>query len=322
MSASPVLTLEGLTTRFSTEEGPLTAVHGVSLELYPGRTLAVVGESGSGKSVTAMSILGLITPPGKVEAGTITFEGRDLRTLPASELRRLRGNRLAMIFQDPLTALNPVHTIGRQVAEPLVLHRGLTRRQAREAAVELLARVQIPDPEKRLHDYPHQFSGGMRQRVVIAMALACQPAILIADEPTTALDVTIQAQILALLGEIRRQSDTAVMLITHDMGVVAEEADETVVMYAGRVVERASTAELFARPRHPYTAGLIASVPRLDRPPGRLPAIPGQPPDLRHLPAGCPFAPRCALARERCHSEVPELVNGSACFFPEEVALP
>lgn len=317
---SAVLTLEGLTTRFYTEEGPLTAVDGVSLELYPGRTLAVVGESGSGKSVTAMSILGLISPPGKVESGSIQFEGRDLRTMPPAELRRLRGNRLAMIFQDPLTALNPVHTVGRQVAEPLVVHRGLTRKQAREAAVELLGRVQIPNPEDRLDDYPHQFSGGMRQRVVIAMALACDPAVLIADEPTTALDVTIQAQILALLGNIRRQSSTAVMLITHDMGVVAEEADEVAVMYAGRVIERGPTAQVFSRPRHPYTAGLIASVPRLDRPPGRLPAIPGQPPDLRQLPTGCSFEPRCSLARARCREEVPLLEHGSACFFPEEVS--
>ncbi len=316
---SAVLTLEGLTTRFYTEEGPLTAVDDVSLELHPGQTLAVVGESGSGKSVTAMSILGLISPPGKVEAGRIEFDGRDLRTLPPAELRKLRGNRLAMIFQDPLTALNPVHTVGRQVSEPLRVHRGLSQAQAREAAIELLARVQIPHPEKRVDDYPHQFSGGMRQRVVIAMALACQPAVLIADEPTTALDVTIQAQILALLGEIRRQSDTAVLLITHDMGVVAEEADEVAVMYAGRVIERAPTEQLFRQPRHPYTAGLIASVPRLDRPPGRLPAIPGAPPDLRQLPPGCSFAPRCALARERGQAERPGLVAGSACFFPDEV---
>lgn len=325
MSQSAVLALRGLTTRFATEQGKLTAVDGVSFELYPGRTLALVGESGSGKSVCAMSILGLIAPPGQVEAGTIEFEGRNLREIPPSELRRLRGNRLGMIFQDPLTALNPVLTVGHQVAEPLAVHRGLRGAALRQAAIELLARVKIPEPALRVDDYPHQFSGGMRQRVVIAMALACDPAVLIADEPTTALDVTIQAQILALLRDIRRQSDSAVLLITHDMGVVAQESDETAVMYAGQVVERAATARLFSRPRHPYTAGLIASVPRLDRPPGRLPAIPGQPPDLRSLPAGCPFAPRCHLAQDRCQSERPtltELESGhfSACFYADRVA--
>ncbi len=320
-----MLALRGLTTCFATEQGKLTAVDGVSFELFPGQTLAVVGESGSGKSVCAMSILGLIAPPGKVEAGRIEFEGRNLLELPLSELRRLRGNRLGMIFQDPLTALNPVLTVGRQVAEPLAVHRGLRGGALRQAAIELLARVQIPEPGLRVDDYPHQFSGGMRQRVVIAMALACEPAVLIADEPTTALDVTIQAQILALLRDIRRQSDSAVLLITHDMGVVAQESDETAVMYAGQIVERAATARLFSRPRHPYTAGLIASVPRLDRPPGRLPAIPGQPPDLRSLPGGCPFAPRCRLAQDRCQSERPPLTelepgHFSACFFADRVA--
>ncbi len=325
MSQTPVLALRGLTTRFATEQGKLTAIDGVSFELYPGQTLAVVGESGSGKSVCAMSILGLIAPPGKVEAGTIEFEGLNLRELPPAEMRRLRGNRLAMIFQDPLTALNPVLTVGRQVAEPLAVHRGLRGTALRLAAIELLARVQIPEPALRVDDYPHQFSGGMRQRVVIAMALACDPAVLIADEPTTALDVTIQAQILALLREIRRQSNSAVLLITHDMGVVAQESDETAVMYAGQVIERAATARLFSQPRHPYTAGLIASVPRLDRAPGRLPAIPGQPPDLRALPDGCLFAPRCSMAQDRCHSQRPALAeldpgHFSACFFADRVA--
>ncbi|MCE7872396.1 ABC transporter ATP-binding protein [bacterium CPR1] len=320
-----MLALRGLTTRFATEQGKLTAIDGVSFELYPGQTLAVVGESGSGKSVCAMSILGLIAPPGKVEAGTIEFEGLNLRELPPAEMRRLRGNRLAMIFQDPLTALNPVLTVGRQVAEPLAVHRGLRGTALRLAAIELLARVQIPEPALRVDDYPHQFSGGMRQRVVIAMALACDPAVLIADEPTTALDVTIQAQILALLREIRRQSNSAVLLITHDMGVVAQESDETAVMYAGQVIERAATARLFSQPRHPYTAGLIASVPRLDRAPGRLPAIPGQPPDLRALPDGCLFAPRCSMAQDRCHSQRPALAeldpgHFSACFFADRVA--
>ncbi|MEW6282868.1 MAG: ABC transporter ATP-binding protein [Candidatus Eremiobacterota bacterium] len=316
-----VLRARGLTTRF----GSLTAVNGVSFDLTAGRTLAVVGESGSGKSVCALSVLGLVSPPGKVVAGQIVYEGRDLLSQSPSELRRLRGDRLAMVFQDPLTSLNPVLSIGVQVAEPFRAHRGMGREQARACAVEALRRVGIPRPEQRVDEYPHQFSGGMRQRVGIAMALALKPAVVIADEPTTALDVTIQAQVLELLRELQREDGAAVMLITHDMGVVAQEASETLVMYAGQVVEQAPTVELFRRPLHPYTAGLMASVPRLDRPRGRLHSIPGQAPDLRALPPGCPFAPRCALARPRCRAERPPLEARqpgrlSACFFAEEAA--
>jgi oligopeptide transport system ATP-binding protein len=321
----PLLSVRHLTTRFRGERGSLTAVDDVSFDVAPGETLAIVGESGSGKSVTALSILGLVpNPPGRVEAGEIVFEGQDLLKLPPKALRAIRGNRIAMIFQEPMSSLNPALTVGLQIAEPLHLHRGLPWARALEAARALLRKVQIPDASSRLHSYPHQHSGGMRQRTMIAMALACQPRLIIADEPTTALDVTVQAQILELLKDLTRETGAALVLITHDLGVVARYADRVVVMYAGRVVEHAAAAALYRRPRHPYTRGLLASVPRLDGPAGtRLVPIEGAPPDLTALPAGCAFAPRCAHANARCRAERPPLVgreHGHACLREDEIA--
>jgi len=299
-------------------------VNSVSFEVAAGETLAIVGESGSGKSVTALSILRLIPDPGRIEKGRILFEGRDLLALDEAGIRAVRGNRIAMIFQEPMSSLNPVLTIGGQVAEPLRLHRRLKRREALEQAVDLLRSVAIPDAEKRLGDYPHQFSGGMRQRVMIAMALACHPRLLIADEPTTALDVTVQAQILELLKERTRETDSALILITHDLGVVARYADRVAVMYGGRIVESGPAATLYADPRHPYTQGLLRSVPRLEGDTGgRLASIEGQPPDLSALPVGCAFEPRCPHAHERCLEAPPPLVTHDAarawaCYRVEE----
>jgi len=300
------------------------AVNSVSFEVAAGETLAIVGESGSGKSVTALSILRLIPEPGRIENGRILFEGRDLLALDEAGIRAVRGNRIAMIFQEPMSSLNPVLTIGRQVAEPLRLHRRLKRREALDQAVDLLRSVAIPDAEKRLGDYPHQFSGGMRQRAMIAMALACHPRLLIADEPTTALDVTVQAQILELLKERTRETDSALILITHDLGVVARYADRVAVMYGGRIVESGPAGALYADPRHPYTQGLLRSVPRLEGDTGgRLASIEGQPPDLSALPVGCAFEPRCPNAHERCLEAPPPLVaHGAArawaCYRAEE----
>ncbi|MDE2851112.1 MAG: ABC transporter ATP-binding protein [Acidobacteriota bacterium] len=325
--AEPLLRVENLNVAFRSGFGgrpPVRAVNSVSLEVAAGETLAIVGESGSGKSVTALSILRLIPDPGRIEKGRILFEGRDLLALDEAGIRAVRGNRIAMIFQEPMSSLNPVLTIGRQVAEPLRLHRGLKRREALDQAVDLLRSVAIPDAEKRLGDYPHQFSGGMRQRVMIAMALACHPRLLIADEPTTALDVTVQAQILELLKERTRESDSALILITHDLGVVARYADRVAVMYGGRIVESGPAAALYADPRHPYTQGLLRSVPRLEGDTGgRLASIEGQPPDLSALPAGCAFEPRCPNAHERCLEAPPPLVaHGAArawaCYRAEE----
>ncbi len=307
--AEPLLSVRNLVTEFRTDEGALRAVDDVSFDLPAGGTLGVVGESGCGKSVTSLSILRLIQPPGRVASGQIVFEGRDLLGLPEREMRAVRGARIAMIFQEPMSSLNPVYSVGEQIIESVVLHQKRSRADAWARAVELLTLVGIPSPAERAHAFPHQLSGGMRQRVMIAMALACEPKLLIADEPTTALDVTIQAQILELLASLRQKLGMAVMLITHDLGVVAEFADEVVVMYAGRVVERASVRELFAKPLHPYTRGLLRSVPSYgdNARAARLPTIPGVVPDLRRLPSGCRFRDRCDRAFDRCAAEEPAL---------------
>lgn len=314
-----VLSVEGLRTQFVTEAGVLPAVDGVSFGVDAGETLGVVGESGCGKSVTALSILRLVSPPGRVVDGSVKLEGRELLGLSEEEMRRVRGKEISLIFQEPMTALNPVLTVERQIGEILMLHEGMNRKAAADRAVELLSLVKIPEARQRLGDYPHQLSGGMRQRVMIAMALACNPKVLIADEPTTALDVTIQAQILELILEVQQRLGTAMILITHDLGVVAETADRVVVMYAGRKVEEASVADLFENPQHPYTHGLLASVPRLTREAGqrteRLAEIPGIVPPLEALPAGCHFAPRCSKATDKCRSAYPPLEavkNGGA----------
>ncbi|MBM3568465.1 MAG: ABC transporter ATP-binding protein [Alphaproteobacteria bacterium] len=299
----PLLSIEGLTVAFATRAGTVAAVDGVSLALEPGEVLGLVGESGSGKSVTALAVMGLLPEPiGRIAAGAIRFEGRALTALAAEDLRRLRGDRMAMIFQEPMTSLNPLMTVGTQIAETLVEHRGLAWSAARGRAKELLERVRIADAQARLESYPHELSGGMRQRVMIAAALACEPRLLIADEPTTALDVTIQAQILDLLRELRRDLGMAVLLITHDLGVVAEFADRIAVMYAGRIVEDAPVARLFAAPLHPYTQGLLRSMPEIDRDVARLAAIEGTVPHPGAWPAGCRFAPRCERAGAECRA--------------------
>jgi peptide/nickel transport system ATP-binding protein len=311
LAQAPILEIDDLRTHFFTRDGVIKAVDGVSLQLHRGETLGVVGESGCGKSVAALSILRLIpSPPGRFVTGAIRFEGRNLLDLPPAEMRAIRGNDISMIFQEPMTSLNPVLTIGRQIAETLALHQGLPSRAALERAVEMLELVRIPEAARRIGEYPHQLSGGMRQRVMIAMALACHPKILIADEPTTALDVTIQAQILHLMLELKEQFGTAIILITHDLGVIAETAERVLVMYAGRKVEEAPVRALFAAPRHPYTRGLMASVPRLDRaaepgPRARLVEIPGMVPSLKDVPPGCTFADRCSLASAPCHRAYP-----------------
>ncbi|MEQ8858015.1 MAG: ABC transporter ATP-binding protein [Pseudomonadales bacterium] len=305
---APLLSVEDLSVSFRSDRGTVRAVDRVSLHVHRGETLAVVGESGSGKSVTALSILGLLGDNARIDSGRVCFEGEDLLTLGADAVRRIRGDRISMIFQEPMSSLNPVLTIGRQVAEPLWLHRGLSWAEAYDRAEELLNRVSIPDARERLDQYPHHFSGGMRQRVMIAMALACEPRLIIADEPTTALDVTVQAQILELLKNLTRDSGAALILITHDLGVVARYAERVAVMYAGRIVETAPAKQLYRDPQHPYTQGLMASVPSLTGTPGaRLATIPGQPPDLARLPPGCAFAPRCPHARDACRSAPPPL---------------
>jgi peptide/nickel transport system ATP-binding protein/oligopeptide transport system ATP-binding protein len=312
----PLLRVRNLRTYFVTDRsgGTARAVDGVSLELFAGETLGVVGESGCGKTVLSLSILRLIPePPGHIRPDSvIEFEGRNLLTLPPRELRAIRGNRIAMIFQEPMTSLNPVLTIGDQVAETAIVHQRVARAAARDRTIELLRLVGIPDPEERVDHYPHQLSGGMRQRVMIAMALICHPQILIADEPTTALDVTIQAQILELLGRLQRELGMAVLLITHDLGIVAGTTDRVVVMYAGQVVEIAPTRTLFADPRHPYTEGLMDSVPRLDRPRARLRGIPGSVPAATAWPPGCRFHPRCPYAWDKCRAEEPPLLETGA----------
>ena len=309
--AERLLEIRGLKTYFRTDDGPVYAVDGVDIGIDRGETVGVVGESGCGKTVTALTTLKLIAmPPGFIAGGQILWQGRDLVPLSPEEMRKIRAKEIAIIFQEPMTSLNPVYTIGEQIAEVIRLHEGLNRKDALEKTVEMLRLVNIPNPGRRVRDYPHQFSGGMRQRVMIAMALSCNPKLLIADEPTTALDVTIQAQILELLGEMKSRLGMAVMLITHAMGVVAETAQRVVVMYAGKVVEEAPVAELFGSPKHPYTQGLIRSIPRIDTAATqktRLEAIGGVVPSLLEPPPGCRFAPRCRYAKTECTAAMPEL---------------
>ena len=313
-----LLEVADLRTVFATDDGEFAAVDGVSFSIDSGRTLAIVGESGCGKSVTSLSIMGLVQRPGRV-SGSVRFEGRELVGMAQRELQDLRGNGMAMIFQEPMSSLNPAFTVGQQIVEGLQRHKGLNAAQAGARALEMLRRVRIPAPEQRFHDYPHKLSGGMRQRVMIAMALANEPRLLIADEPTTALDVTIQAQILQLMHLLQQDSGTAVILITHDLGVVAEVADEVLVMYAGRVVERAPVQALFDEPQHPYTVGLLGSIPRLDIEQDRLASIEGQVPDPLRRPPGCRFAARCPFADAQCHAAEPPLRevaagHASACW--------
>ncbi len=319
-----LLEVRDLKTYFFTADGIVRAVDGISYGVNEGKTVALVGESGCGKTVSALSIMRLVpAPAGRIVGGQILFKGRDLLTLDEEAMRRIRGREIAMVFQEPMTSLNPVLTIGRQLTEPLEIHLGMTPEQARQRAVELLAMVGIPDPEPRLLQYPHQFSGGMRQRMMIAMALSCGPSLILADEPTTALDVTIQAQILELMKDLSRRLGVAMVLITHNLGVVARYADRVNVMYAGKMIEQGSAREVYANPRHPYTLGLLRSVPRLDEPRmAKLNPIDGQPPDLTRLPPGCAFAPRCRYAIARCQVEVPPLMtvaddHRSACWVAE-----
>ncbi|MGD2159233.1 MAG: ABC transporter ATP-binding protein [Anaerolineales bacterium] len=320
--------IKNLETRFYTQDGVVHAVNGVSYTMDQGETLGVVGESGCGKSVHALSIMRLIQdPPGKIEEGEVWFDGRDLLKISNEEMRLIRGGDLAMVFQDPMTSLNPSYTVGFQIVEALMLHLDIDKDQAREQAGELLNFVGIPDAHKRLDDYPHQFSGGMRQRAMIAMGLSCSPKLLIADEPTTALDVTIQAQIVELVKRLQDQFGMAVMWITHDLGVVADLAETINVMYAGYILERGEVMDVYKRPRHPYTLGLLASLPRLDEAPGtKLISIPGLPPDLIDLPQGCPFVKRCVYAIDHCMEEMPPLESSDdeshlvACWRWEEIA--
>jgi peptide/nickel transport system ATP-binding protein len=330
--SAPLLEVKGLQTFFELRHGTVKAVDGVSFSLAPHETLAIVGESGCGKSITALSLMRLVPdPPGRIAGGSVKLAGVNLLSLSEEEMRDVRGKDIAMIFQEPMTSLNPVLTIGNQIAEVLLLHEKISRQAAAAKAVEMLRLARIPEPEQRANEYPHQLSGGMRQRAMIAMALACNPKVLIADEPTTALDVTIQAQILDIILDLQRKLGTAVILITHDLGVVAETAQRVIVMYAGRKVEEAPVEELFARPQHPYTHGLMASIPRLELmrgespdPAARLQEIPGMVPALTDLPGGCVFAPRCAHAQERCRSAYPDYAekrpnHWAACWRSREL---
>ena len=320
-----LLEVKNLRTYFDTEDGIVKAVDDVTFQIKRGETLGIVGESGSGKSVTNLSIIRLVPdPPGKIVSGEVIFNGRDLLLLPTEAIRKIRGRRIAMIFQDPMTSLNPFMKISRQLMEMTQLHLGHTRSQAYEHAIRMLETVGIPDARTRADDYPHEFSGGMRQRVMIAMALSCEPELLIADEPTTALDVTIQAQILELIKKLKRDTGTSVMLITHDLGVVAGMTDHVIVMYAGKIFEQARTSELFSTPGNPYTKGLLRSVPDPAAEQGKLYQIPGLPPDVARLKPGCPFAPRCERVEEICHKEFPPFVqlnadHHSLCHFAREV---
>ncbi len=328
-AGQPILSIRDLVTEFVTPDGVVHAVDHVSYDVYPGETVGVVGESGSGKSVTAMSVLGLIPqPPGRISNGEIIFEDRDLLTLSHKQLRRIRGKDIAMVFQDPMTSLNPVLTIGAQMAEAVTTHEDVSDEVARKRCVELLELVNVPDADARFDQYPHEFSGGMRQRAMIAMAIANQPKLLIADEPTTALDVTIQAQVLEVLETAQDETNAGTILITHDLGLIAEMADRVVVMYGGRVVETGDVDQIFHSPRHPYTLGLMASLPRLDTDLERLEPIPGSPPSLISLPSGCAFHPRCRLGagRARCRTDEPPLYqlgdgHASACHFHDEMRL-
>ncbi|GGP75603.1 ABC transporter ATP-binding protein [Streptomyces calvus] len=323
-ATEPALAVEGLCVDLSTVSGTVRAVDGVSFSVRRGRTLALLGESGCGKSMTALSVVGLLDPAAEVTAGAVRVRGQDTLRMSAAERRKLAGPVLSIVFQDALTALNPVQPVGRQIGEPFRIHRGLSRRQAEEKAIELMTRVGIPEPRQRAKSYPHQFSGGMRQRLLIAMAVALDPDVLIADEPTTALDVTVQAQIMRLLRDLQHERDMAVVLITHDLAVVAQRADDVVVMYAGTVVEQGPVHDVFTSPRHPYTRGLLDSVPE-DAERGRpLPAVPGSPPELSAVPPGCVFQARCPMVRERCVRERPSLRGtgdgrSAACHFSEEL---
>jgi len=326
-----LIDVKSLKTHFFTDDGVVKAVDGVSFPIRRGKTLGVVGESGCGKSVTALSLMGLIPkPPARIVKGSVTFMGRDLTKVSERQLEDVRGKEMAMIFQDPMTSLNPTLKIRTQITEVLDRHYGYSKEDARKRAVELLEEVQIPRAAERLDDYPHRFSGGMRQRVMIAIAIACNPKLLIADEPTTALDVTVQAEILDLLAELRQEHEMGMIIITHDMGVIAETADEVAVMYAGQIVEQAATQELFNRPEHPYTEALLGALPQLegeDVRRGRLRSIPGRPPDLAAMPAGCSFAPRCAFADAQCHSVAPTLEHLDAgrrvaCWHPQQGVVP
>lgn len=322
---SPILRVRDLRVAFATDEGVVRAVDGVSFDIEPGQVVAIVGESGCGKSVTAQTLIGLTRSPNATISGAATFDSRDLVTMPDEQLREVRGERIAMVFQDPMTSLNPVYRVGDQIAEAIRAHRDVSKKDALARAVELLHSVGIPNPERRVRDYPHEFSGGMRQRVMIAMALALEPELLIADEPTTALDVTIQAQVLSLLRTLNRERNVSVLLITHDLGVVADLADKVVVMYAGQVVEEAPLEDLFYRPRHPYTWGLLGSIARIDEPrPDRLPQIPGYPPSLLDPPVGCRFATRCAYAFDDCSQPPPLAGDGDhldRCWLTDEAKV-
>jgi peptide/nickel transport system ATP-binding protein len=323
MSEIPLIAIEGLRVLFHGDDGRTThAVDSIDLTVRKGATLGIVGESGSGKSVTSLAIMGLLPKQTSDVSGSVRFDGFDLISASDQTLRDLRGNRLAMIFQEPMTSLNPSFTIGDQIIETILRHRGGSHSQARKRAVELLRRVHIPSPDKRIDDYPHKLSGGMRQRVMIAMALACDPKLLIADEPTTALDVTLQAQILDLMRELKAESGAAIILITHDLGVVAEVCDEVAVMYAGEIVERADVGELFAAPQHPYTVGLLGSIPRLDRPSERLATIEGMVPNMSNPPAGCRFSARCPFVVEPCVKAQPPLVEISAGHWSRCIRAP
>ncbi|WP_211246668.1 ABC transporter ATP-binding protein [Cohnella pontilimi] len=306
----PIVQVKGLKTYFYTEEGVVPAIDGVDFEVLRGETLAIVGESGSGKSVTSLSIMRLIpSPPGKIVEGDITFNGESLLTKTNAQMRQIRGNKISMIFQEPMTSLNPVYRVGDQIAESLKLHQGMKKKQALKEAVRLLELVGIPEAERRVSQYPHELSGGMRQRVMIAIALACNPELLIADEPTTALDVTIQNQILHLMKQLKEKTNTSIILITHDLGVVAEVADRVVVMYAGQVVEQGDVYTIFENPKHPYTIGLLESMPSHKKRTGKLKTIEGVVPNPLHLPPGCRFAPRCEFATDLCRSEVPAVIT-------------
>lgn len=324
--AEYLLDVKNLKTYFYTDRGIVKAVDGVDFAVRPGETLGIVGESGCGKSVTSMSVMRLVESPGEIAGGQIFFEGQDLTTVSEETMQHIRGNDISMIFQEPMTSLNPVFKIGEQISEVLILHQNLTKEQARQKSIEMLKLVGIPRAERIVDDYPHQLSGGMRQRVMIAMALACMPKLLIADEPTTALDVTIQAQILELMNELKEKLNTAIMLITHDLGVIAKMADHVIVMYCGKVVEDAPVVDLFENPKHPYTVGLLGSIPDINAESSVLESIDGSVPNPLYLPKGCYFAPRCKHAYEKCHNERPELVeiepgHRVSCFvFAEEVA--
>jgi oligopeptide transport system ATP-binding protein len=306
-SSTPLLDVDNLTVKFQTPEGELTAVNGLSFQLERGQTFGIVGESGSGKSQSMLAIMGLLAINGRA-SGKALFNGQDLLAMPADQLNRIRGDRVAMIFQDPMTSLNPYLTVERQMTEVLELHKGMTRRDAATRAIQVLDAVRIPEAARRIRMYPHEFSGGMRQRIMIAMALLCEPDLLIADEPTTALDVTVQAQIVALLRDLQRDFGTAIVMITHDLGVVAGICDRVMVLYGGRIMEQGSAESIFYRPTHPYTLGLLGAVPRLDHEGESLLAIPGAPPNMARLPAGCPFSERCALAMPRCVTDRPTLI--------------